>query len=146
MKQNGSDVRDDSFWLVFIVAVRLRVGLLRAADPGDRQLQEWTGIGYVLRVRDAAWQLGALPASLQHLLPRLPQGVPEQRHFHRFLLLWQHFEPRAGRQLLHPRRPGPCQRQARRALHIPLDGEYIYHATVNTRWLQMMWVITYIYW
>jgi hypothetical protein len=99
-----SKVGDDC---CFLVAVHMRIGLLRASDPGDRQLPKRAGVRCVLWVGDSARQLGVLPASLQHVVPRLPQRVPEQRHFHWLMFVRQHFQSRPRRQLLHPRGPGP---------------------------------------
>lgn len=84
------------------VTVRAREGILRAASAGDLQLQGRAGGWDVLRGRPEAPGGGQVSGALQHVLPRLPQGVPEQRDEHGAVLVREHLEPGAGREFLHP--------------------------------------------
>jgi len=61
-----------------------------------------------------------------HLLPAVPKGVPEQRDGLESVLVWQRFESRLGWQLVYIRRAAQIQCPLRPALHLPLDGEFIY--------------------
>ena len=61
-----------------------------------------------------------------HLLPAVPKGVPKQRDGLESMLVWQRFESRLGWQLVYIRRAAQIQCPLRPALHLPLDGEFIY--------------------
>lgn len=96
--------------------VRAVVRLLRTADPGDVQPSIGPNEGRVLRRRHGPTMLH----SVQHLLPSVPQGVPEQRHGRR-LLFWQQNGPSFGPELLHPLRSGQGRHAV--AFHLQMDGK-----------------------
>ena len=66
-----------------------------------------------------------------HLLSSVSEGVPEQRDGHVAVHLRQQFQSRPGRQQFHLRRTAQSPGASRRALLLPLDGEFLIRKFFN---------------
>lgn len=110
------------FALAVFRAVRPWVRLLRAAGAADGKSARRDRDRPMLRRRrrDALGDRPVLLVVVQHLLPIVPEGVPEQRDQHRTVLVRKHVEPGTGTRFISTERPGT--REARAAIFLQMDA------------------------